>query len=145
MFSFAFYCLKIWQLKLFPVVCLLCRRSTDSRSPIPSTLEHLSLGRRATAADDQTPCEYLPPAPCNLAHPAHIQLNVPEVYDTLRKDFLYWSTAISNRLPPLNSPLTAAEMKDLLPSSSPILLRPGRGDPPSLLQLLHHGVLERLC
>ncbi|KAG7230050.1 hypothetical protein INR49_009770 [Caranx melampygus] len=41
-------------LRLFAVVCLLHRRSTDSPSPTPSTSAHLSWARRATVADDRT-------------------------------------------------------------------------------------------
>lgn len=115
------------MLRLVVVVYRPCRRSTDSLSPTPSTSAHPSSARRATAADDQTQCEYLLPTPCILQGSKLIyQWSVMPS----RRDFLY----ISNRLPP------SAKMKDLLSSPSPHKqpLRLGRGEPTRFLQLLNH-------
>lgn len=122
------------------------RRSTDSRSPTPSTSGRPSSARRATAADDQTLCEYPRlawpgPSPARLRllvlALARFQLHAPELRGTrpLRR-----SAAFSDRLPA--TPFSTG-MKDLLPSSSssdfsllrpptsPRLPRPGGEEPAS--------------
>lgn len=50
-------CFRSVRLMVFVAVSRLCRRSTGSLSPTPSTSAPLSSERKATAVDDQTPCE----------------------------------------------------------------------------------------
>lgn len=97
-------------------VVLLRRRSTDSRSPTPNTSGRPSSARRATAADDQTLCEY----PRLTPHPPCCSACSLGSYPTLCTRAARWrslrrSAAISGRLPATRF---SAETKDLLSSLS---------------------------
>ncbi len=90
-------------------LCSLCRHSTGSLWPTPNTSARLSSARRATAADDQTRCEYHPPALYALQGsstlkgnfyfscgcPINVDGNFSQLEQKISQFVLYWQRKLS--------------------------------------------------